>query len=1033
MKSKITPGIYDNLLNQSLATLVRELNPNQYRPEYTDLDAEAVPRRVAHLIKGWIESVLESVPSEERHTVGIQLTRQVLEVLDLRMNTSLINAEVLETPLQRLTAIHHLSPDGKVIQIEKPLTPLLETVLLTNTRGEPAVGREIQSEIASADHIDLLCAFIRWTGIRGILPALESFLAAGRALRVLTTTYTGSTELRALQALVDIGAQVKVSYDINTTRLHAKAWMFYRDNGHSTVYIGSSNLTHSAQVTGKEWNVRASQHMNPELVQKYEATFDTYWESDHFEYFCPVKFKQATEIKNDELGFFTGIDVHPYPFQRQILEKLKLDRSRGFYKNLVVAATGTGKTIISAFDYQNVASELSRPRLLFIAHRKEILEQSLRTFRFVLKEPSFGELLVDGKRPSMWEHVFASIQSFASETLSSLPPDFFDVVIVDEFHHAAASSYVRVLDYLKPKYMLGLTATPERADGMDIRHWFGGRVSSELRLWDALEQELLVPFAYYGIHDNTDLSGVKWQRGTGYDIGELTSMYTGNDLWVNMVLNEVYRKIGDVHSMRALGFCVSVEHADFMAQAFNHHGIQALSVTSKTLADERHRAVSSLANGELQVLFTVDLFNEGVDIPSVDTVFMMRPTESATIFLQQLGRGLRHATGKSILTVLDFIGLHNVQFRFDLKLRAMLGCSRSELETHVDNNFPYLPSGCSLDLDRVSREVVLQNLRNALPLRADKKVAELRLLGDVTLKEFLEKTGLEPDDIYQGQNYWSKIRRLAGFTDRSANEEFEGRIGRGCGRMLHFDDDERIGIIRELANPEGVTELLGGSLYRTRQLQMLLAVLLSPKKGEFQSLQEAVNKIHRCDALMGELLQLAEVLHDRVKHLPIILSGSGNVPLKVHAQYSRDEILAAYGKTSIESPANMREGVCWVLSENTDLLFVTLEKSESDFKASNRYRDYAINETLFHWESQSTTTTGSKTGQRYLNHQKLGTSVVLFVRQSKKDSSGKTMPYFFAGPATYLRHESEQPISITWKLEHPLPGDLFISYRTAIA
>jgi superfamily II DNA or RNA helicase len=217
-----------------------------------------------------------------------------------------------------------------------------------------------------------------------------------------------------------------------------------------------------------------------------------------------------------------------------------------------VAATGTGKTIIAALDYRRLKEELPRARLLFVAHRSEILEQSRTTFRHVLREGSFGEQWVGGERPAQWEHVFASIQSLTAGDIANIDPEHFDVVIVDEFHHAAAASYEALLDHLRPRHLVGLTATPERADGLDVLRWFGGRIAVELRLWDALEQGLLAPFHYFGIHDAKDLSGITWRRGTGYDTSELTSLYTGDDVWASKVIAEVRRKIGSPHRMRAL-------------------------------------------------------------------------------------------------------------------------------------------------------------------------------------------------------------------------------------------------------------------------------------------------------------------------------------------------------------------------------------------------------------------------------------------------------------------------------------------------
>ncbi|MBT3601475.1 MAG: DEAD/DEAH box helicase family protein, partial [Candidatus Latescibacteria bacterium] len=568
-----------------------------------DVDPVDVPHRIAQVVERWVERSLSSLPNDKRHEAGIAMSSQLMASLRDIMPDAILPRDALVDPLQRLVAIESVGLDGKANTIEKPLTPIRDTVLMTNARGEPGVGRELLAEIVSADRIDLVCAFIRWTGIREMLPALRRHVESGRELRVITTTYTGTTESRALEALQNLGGQVKVSYDTSTTRLHAKAWLFHRNNGHSTVYIGSSNLTFSAQVTGLEWNVRAAQRSNPALIEKFEATFFSYWANSSFEIFDQERFRSVLNKQRHDDIDLTPFDIHPYPFQRQILEKLQVDRARGYPHNLVVAATGTGKTVMAALDYRILKDQLPRARLLYVAHRKEILQQSRATFRHVLRDGAFGEFWLAGQRPQNWGHVFASIQTLNNNENFDLLPDHFDIVVVDEFHHAAASSYKKLLNYVQPKHLLGLTATPERTDNLDILRWFGNRICVELRLWDALEQELLSPFHYFGIHDGTDLSNITWQRGKGYNVSELTNVYTADNIWASKILQAVNDKIGEPRKMRALGFCVSIEHAKFMAQEFEKVGLHSKAITSETPAQERNDALSQLRDGLIQTIF----------------------------------------------------------------------------------------------------------------------------------------------------------------------------------------------------------------------------------------------------------------------------------------------------------------------------------------------------------------------------------------------------------------------------------------------
>jgi superfamily II DNA or RNA helicase len=452
---------------------------------------------------------------------------------------------------------------------------------------------------------------------------------------VLTTAYTGSTEAKALDALVELGAEVRISYDLSTTRLHAKAWLFHRRTAFSTAYVGSSNLTHSAQVAGLEWNVRVSAARNPDVIHKVAAVFDSYWQGDDFIPYVSAEFAAAIERSRRAGGadgeVLSPVEVRLEPFQERLLELVEVSRMQGYHRNLLVSATGTGKTVMAAVDYARLRDRLPRARLLFVAHREEILDQSRRTFRQVLADHTFGEKWVGGARPTAFDHVFASVQSLAAGRSEHLTADHFDVVVVDEFHHAAAPSYRFIMEVLRPRELLGLTATPERTDGLPILHWFGDRIAAELRLWDAIEQYRLVPFAYYGIHDGVDLTEVPWRRGRGYDEAALTEVYTSDKAWARFVLRQLERHVDDLSAIRCLGFCVSVAHARYMAERFRELGLAAVAVWGESSDTERRSALRDLRDGKVRVVFSVDLFNEGVDVPNVDTVLMLRPTESDAV------------------------------------------------------------------------------------------------------------------------------------------------------------------------------------------------------------------------------------------------------------------------------------------------------------------------------------------------------------------------------------------------------------------
>lgn len=1006
-------GLYEQVLTEAIAEWLDSSAPHDLTTVLDRLDPAESSEALASHFRTALVTALRSFPSDKRVELQIALVNELLEVADAG------SAEHRVSPQALLLRELRSGPKGS--PTPRPLTPLDQSALLVNAPREPKLAAELHSELQSADRVDLLCAFVVWTGVRVLREPLERLADRKVPFRVLTTTYMGATEARALDLLADLGADIRVSYETRATRLHAKAWMFERDTGFSTAYIGSSNLSHSALHEGLEWNVRISQTSEPALMDRFRAAFDTYWAEERFEPYDPKRFRKAIKDVRDRGTIdYNLFDIRPYPYQERMLYELQVERERhGRYRNLVVAATGTGKTVLAALDYKRIAQQWGKARLLFVAHRREILEQSLATFRHALKDGSFGELYVAGHRPEQWNHVFASVQSLSKDLIESIAPDAFDVVIVDEFHHAAAPSYERLLQHLEPRLLLGLTATPERSDSKDVTEWFGGRIAVDLRLWDAIDEGLLCPFQYFGVSDGTDLSTLEWKRG-GYDLSQLDDVFTGNDVRLSKVLKALKDTVEDPINMRALGFCVSVKHAHFMAKRFTEAGIPALAVSGLTDPEERDAALRRLKEREVNVLFAVDLYNEGVDVPEIDTVLFLRPTESVTVFLQQLGRGLRKAANKAGLTVLDFIGQQHRRFRFDMRFRALTGATRTQLDRQIEEGFPFLPSGCHIQLDRVARKVILDNIHEAIGAQRSVLIQELRSLGDVSLRAFLKETGVELADIYRNGGSWSGLKRSAALIEDEPGPR-EQEAQRAMARFLHVDDAERIAAYR--------TILTTGSLGSDVRSDRLMAMFhYSLWRNAMASSAESLSLLPQHPAIVDELLELLDYLDETAGRLSPRLA-TDELPLHVHASYTRDEVLAAMGQSTIEKASSLREGVRWDKQHQADLFFVTLNKAEKDYSPSTMYRDYAISPDLFHWESQSTTSTTSPTGQRYINHRGRGSSVFFFVRERKRSSTGPA-PYLFLGPATYISHAGDRPMAITWRLENPMPPDFFQTARS---
>lgn len=1033
----LEPGPRDHLLSRVLNEALAALDAELLVKEALD-PAEAPDRLARHLMEELRRVLGDAETADDQARRVNALLRQALD------EDGAASAEVL-LPARILQGIRPRSQLGDALPLPSlPATPFSKSDLLVNADGQPNIGSELRSELASAHSVDLVCAFVIWSGVRHLREALAAVVERGGRVRVITTTYMGATEKKAVDELVSLGAEVRVAFDARTTKLHAKAWLLERPSGLSTGFVGSSNLSHTALFDGLEWNVRLSTVDAPHLIDRVRMTFASHWESEHFEAYDP-------QLNGDELEAaladhdrrslgaastinFANLDVRPYPHQQRMLDALEVERDRhDRHRNLLVSATGTGKTVVAALDYRHLCQKHGRRlSLLFVAHRDEILRQSLATYRAVLRDGSFGEIHGSG-RVASGRHVFAMVQSLHESRLEGLQPDAFDVVVVDEFHHAAADTYDRLLNHLKPRELLGLTATPERLDGKDVTEWFGGRIAVELRLWEAIDQGFLVPFQYFGVADGTDLQSVSWRRG-GYAPSELSNLYSGDNRRVAKLLEAVNRIVYDPSSIRALGFCVSQEHARFMAREFTDAGLESVALTGDDDPEVRSRALDRLQSGDLRCIFSVEVLGEGVDVPDVDCLLLLRPTQSATLFTQQLGRGLRRAEGKSHLTVIDLIGQHRREFRFEDRFRAILDTRRGSVQAQVEEDFPFLPAGCTIDLDRQSTQIVLESLKaSVFRTRWNALVEDLGSAEEaLSLDEFLQRYDHRIESIYKGGRSWVQLCRDAGrmVPDATDPQVESGALG-AVGRLTHVDDPERVGFYRSVLGVDRAPRLAAAD-ERNRRLLTMLAWGLGSGRSEFESVDEYLAAIWQERPVRLELCELLEALDARSRTQSMPLPLAPEIPLTPHARYSRQEVIAALGFGSGVKPKVTQGGILWVPDVESDVFFVDLRKAERDYSPTTMYRDYAINRELFHWESQSRQTPEQPTVQRYINHVARGTNVLLFVREQKSFELG-TQPFYFLGPATYVSHEGGRPVSFTWRLQTPMPEELFEVARSVAA
>lgn len=1001
-------GTYDEVLSEDLRgrlAMIADTHAHEIVPVRRDTEIDdhlvALVRDAASI------AIRAKTDARDKLAVAQRLLDQLASEPGFRSGETALQPAVLKT----VTA---LAVGGNAHRVEPPRGSLLSSGLITNAHGESVLDHLV-SEFASADRISLLCSFIKLSGLDKFRPFIERHRALGRSLRVLTTTYMRATEAKAIELLHRHGAEVRVSYDSSSTRLHAKAWIFQRDSEYSTAYVGSSNLSHAAQTEGLEWNVRVAQADQADLIEEMSAVFETYWnDADKFEPYDgsePARVRLSRALAESERSDdFVAFELEPKDWQKPVLRELEEARLLGRNKNLVVAATGTGKTLIAAFDYERLLRVGHVESLLFVAHRREILEQARRVFRHVLRRPDFGEIWGDGHRPEVFRHVFAMIQTLRN---AEFLPEHFEHVIVDEVHHAAAGSYHDTLSRLVPRQLVGLTATPERADGRVYETHFPPPYVGNLRVWDAIQQQVLVPFRYFVLDiDGLDLADARWEGG--YVDSDLSRrLITAAELWVRAIVRAIGEYIARQESVRALAFCVDKAHAAVVADRLSRDvGLVSRALTDETPRHERDAAKADLMSGRVQVLCVVDLFNEGIDIPDVNTLFLFRPTESATVFLQQIGRGLRRSPDKDILTIFDATGRQHPRFRFDRHLRALLGHTPRELRQFVQDGFGRLPSGCVMRFEERAQADILERVRRAVPTDMRGLLELLRQHADVatTLERFLEETEIDLVDVYRQKRSWTSLLAEVGLAVLPSADEAVA-LAR-VHKLLHVTDEMRLCTWERLLALD-----LPGSTLEQRAAGMLFAVLYG---REASNVEQAFQRWSSEEVLRREIQQLLPVLRRRADRLPRMEVLAPDVPLLLHARYLDIELSAAFDATTRDDGyyRNFFTGVETVGGGRFDLLLVTLEKGGA--KEHLKYQDFPLSETLFQWQSKASTRQDDREGRRHLVGHNEGVTSLLLVREVKKDSRGVTCPFRYLGVVVPNAHHGERPITVEWSLRTPL-------------
>ena len=544
---------------------------------------------------------------------------------------------------------------------------------------------------------------------------------------------------------------------------------------------------------------------------------------------------------------------------------------------------------------------------------------------------------------------------------------------------------------------------------------------------EAIDRKLLCPFQYFGVTDTVDLDKLKWSAG-GYDKSELSKIYTLSGMMAerraDLVVSSLLKYVTDIEDVKGLGFCVTVDHAEFMCRYFNEHGIPSMFLTGKSPDEERRSAKDSLVSGKVRFIFVVDIYNEGVDIPEINTVLFLRPTESLTIFLQQLGRGLRLAEDKECLTVLDFIGQANRKYNFEDKFAALLSNTTRSVTREIKDGFVSAPKGCYIHLEKKAAKYILDNIRASYGNTAGLVTRVASFEEDtgtkLNLANFLDYYHLDPRSVYKFATF-SRLCARADVID-DFTEPLEEMMTKALARLAVIDSRRWITFLLDLLPRLDDVDFDKLSDIEKRMLQMFYITVWGKAAEDWSSDEVWDNLYALADSpvLLGELIELLRYQYNQIDFIDAPVDVGFDCPLDLHCTYTRDQLLVAL---DFLKPATVREGVKWLPDQKLDVFFVTLNKADKDYSPTTMYNDYSINEWLFHWQSQSTTAERSSTGQRYIHHKEQGSRVLLFVREFKADRiTNGAEAYTYLGTANYVKHEGEKPMNITWRLDAPIPA-----------
>ncbi|MCT7578091.1 DEAD/DEAH box helicase [Aliarcobacter butzleri] len=903
------------------------------------------------------------------------------------------------------------------------------------------------------DNCESFCfnvAFINFSGIQLLLDSFKKLEEKNIKGKILTSTYLNFTQIKALEKIKKFkNIELKI-YDCEVTNIgfHSKSYIFeFKDD--YKILIGSSNITSSAFKSNIEWNVKTVAKKDDIFLKDVLNEFEILWKSsrevnDEF----LTSYSNFLNSQNKEFKSFNSNQIKTNFMQEKALERLENLRNKGENKALIIAATGIGKTYLSAFDVKNFKAKT----ILFLVHRENILIKAKQSFETILPQINSFGLYTGNKKEQDKNYLFSTIQTMSSNFLE-FSQDFFDYIIIDEAHHVTSPSYKKILDYFKPKFLLGLTATSNRMDGNSIYEVFDENIALDIRLNEALEHNLIVPFHYYGI---SDIQSIDYENVDLTKIDLLAKLLSVNKR-VDFIIDKMNFYSNSGNKRKVLGFCVSKEHCNFMSEEFNKKGINSITLTSEDSISKREDYIQKLENenDSLEVIFTVDIFNEGIDIPSINMVLFLRPTNSPIVFVQQLGRGLRKYKNKEFLTVLDFIGNHKKAYLIALALVGNKMIDKESIKLSIENNFAD-SKNAFISMDEISKSRILEQINkenfNQLKYLKEQYFEVKNILGKVpTLVDFLQfEDVISPlkfiDESKSYIEFLAKVEENKKLKELILDENFVKAI-RFIENELPIKRVYEFVILKYLLNNDFCDEniafkILNKYLDRVDKETIIHSFLYlrqdfldSAQKNRYLKLINYENKIARKTKEFEELLKnenYKKIFEDSLNfgiynyEEEFGSTDFGKPFLKLYSKYNMLNIAKLCNFPKIHSSFR---GSGFLKYENDFFLFINLEKEK--FSKSANYHNAFLSKDTFTYQSKPSHSQNSGDGQRLCENKRFEVKLHIFVRKYVQVDK-KTQDFIYLGVANTLKYWDNKPISLELKLENPLSDKLFEEFTKIV-